>query len=756
MAQGGLWGTSTGLDDAGMLMSSVSKTGSNYQLQSTALTPDGKGNGYLILASSAQVNADDKGHVFFNQHLTDNNNKNMSGTQWQISSVQGKTNVYTIKCANQGTLFEGSHYLTAIDDDSVEPSTAADGENSQWQFVTLAQLKDDFLKATGASVNTPVPASFMLKDAGFFVGHSQLTNWSLSGKAISLDTNHSDDSHSYDAKGSQLETKTKNLLPVDANETGTKTQYIYTVVCRQSNSDKNNPTFIMRSFEPLFDLTTLNAKLELEPGDSRRIDCTEYGHDHTWKDRNQVITLTSINEIPMGYTYHIGNGYVFTKTKLDTTNDGGGEDLDANNGIAITTESGNDKYWQRPYGKYWTANIHGESGTVSQTITPIRKGWYRVKCKGMSNDGSGYLFAYAGTKNTNDTDKYKTAAFVSPETQPSTYALASSIINIGITYEKSVIVYVEDNETLTFGAEVASGKHESWTCFDSFSLEYCGEGNDLIVDEGQEAIGYLNAQTDNTNNQTLRLKRALKTNQWNSIVLPVSLNSTQVKSAFGTNTKLAKLAHAVDNRIFFVSVDLSGDDGMEAGTLYIINPENAMPTKQKKILHRDITTYPNVEVEDYYTINQVSFTSTVEANVANDVIEEGASTDDPGMQMVGTYIYLNNSDKKDHAIPAKSYFLSNGHWMYTTSGVWSVKGLRGWIETGKKEQTSSKNIIFNIDGVDEEEVSTGIDGLFVDGVQTDISAPKSGIYSISGQKMSGTTSLPKGIYIVNGRKMIVK
>ena len=92
--------------------------------------------------------------------------------------------------------------------------------------------------------------------------------------------------------------------------------------------------------------------------------------------------------------------------------------------------------------------------------------------------------------------------------------------------------------------------------------------------------------------------------------------------------------------------------------------------------------------------------------------------------------------------------------MYATNGINKVKGLRGWIETGIGN--TSKSLIFNIDGVDEEEVSTGIDGLFVNGAETNTSISKTGVYSLSGQKISDNINLPKGIYIVNGRKMIVK
>ena len=102
--------------------------------------------------------------------------------------------------------------------------------------------------------------------------------------------------------------------------------------------------------------------------------------------------------------------------------------------------------------------------------------------------------------------------------------------------------------------------------------------------------------------------------------------------------------------------------------------------------------------------------------------------------MVGTYVNIPQTADADNPIPAKSYVLSGGKWIYATNGVNKVKGLRGWIETGIGN--TSKSLIFNIDGV------------------TSIS--KTGVYSLSGQKISDNTNLPKGIYIVNGRKMIVK
>ncbi|MGM9714291.1 MAG: hypothetical protein ACI3Y5_09315, partial [Prevotella sp.] len=670
LTQSGIWGTSTGVDDSGLLMNAISKKSSGvYQFQSTL------NSGYLILASSGDVNPDDKGHMFFDQKST------FSGTSWTVTKVSETENIYTIQCQNPGELYKNYYYITANkDDDSVEPTASADDDYSKWMFVSLKTLKEEFDNATGADVNNPVPASFFIYDAGFYINNDNSTKWTVGSSALSKAAV----SNSYNSNGTAITipSKSDNLLPTDA--------------------------------------------------------------------------YNSSNALGSTYVYHIGNGYVHVKLGTQTDDDPGGTVLKEDQSLLSNSADYDSKYWHRPFGRYWTANIHGKSGKISQTISITRKGWYKVTCYGMSTDGKGYLFA-SGDNTTTIGDKYSTSNFVIPEETPDTYVKASYMLITNPTkYEQSVTVFVNENGTLTFGAEVTDGGETAWTCFDSFSLVYCGEGDlDLIIDETQTSVDYINAQTSDNYNQTLRLARTLNTNQWNSFVLPVNLNAGQVKTAFGGDTKLAQLDGAEGNRIYFklVSLDDNEATAIAAGQLYIINPQIAISSGDE-VKHRDEKYSNSVKTSQYYTINQVTFKSTdaLKKATVEKNFQLGASTDGQ-MRMAGTYVSLTKTDNVN-PIPAGSYVLSGGHWYYAVNGVNKVSGLRGWIET--KAETGSKNLIFNIDGVDEEEVSTGIDGIYVDGVQTNTSAPKSGIYSISGQKMSGTASLPKGLYIVNGRKMIVK
>lgn len=450
------------------------------------------------------------------------------------------------------------------------------------------------------------------------------------------------------------------------------------------------------------------------------------------------------------YTYYIGNGYNMAKKVLKED-----EVFTFEDGSPV--EDGG-TYYQKLFGGYWTANIHGTEGSISQQITPRRIGWWKVSAKGFSNDGTGYLFAYAEKTNQNNTDKYQVQPFNKVDIKTAgidTYVKASKYLNT--TESQSVTVYVgAEDEILTFGAYIQNGKADSWTCFDDFTLAYLGKGElNLIIDETNEDIANINGQMIPDKNQTLRLTRSFKTDKWNSFVLPVNLTAQQVKTAFGADTKLSALHHTSPDgkRIFFEKVDLRVDDNVaiEAGKLYIIKPQNAMPTGQD-VKTREFTDGTKItSSKSYYTINQVALTS----DNLPEVVETGVvgSVEDSGIKMVGTYVYQKSTD--GHSIPAYSYILSDGIWYYHTAGVKNVKGLRGWIQTGKSE--SAAGVKFVINGVEEGEVTA------IEGIESSMEVSKrinSNIYNLNGQLVRSNSvsaeGLDKGIYIIGGKKVVVK
>ena len=83
-----------------------------------------------------------------------------------------------------------------------------------------------------------------------------------------------------------------------------------------------------------------------------------------------------------------------------------------------------------------------------------------------------------------------------------------------------------------------------------------------------------------------------------------------------------------------------------------------------------------------------------------------------------------------------------------------VKGLRGWLETGKDAPAGVK---FVINGVEEGEVTA------IEGIESSMEVSKrinSNIYNLNGQLVRSNSvsaeGLDKGIYIIGGKKVVVK
>lgn len=751
LTQGGSWGTAAVVAGDGIRFRGLTKSGSSY-IFNTPLQP----NSVMILSTG---NSTKNPYYFFLDQTR------MDIYTFTVASVTGESNVYTISAeqtnANQGVA-KGTYYIS-VDADGNCKAVALDEDdnNRKWMFVTLDEIKNNFDNTEGTEAN-PAYAPHLLSDAGFYRENGSVSSWKL-GEKRSTDVGNyyiysvndegaiTGTSIGYDENHSNNDYK-NGLKPSDAlgRTITTPAMYKYIVRCTYNTilgTDYHDIT--VNSETSLYDLT--------EKGESVPISGYACGKTHILGISSQTITLDNITSASTtttgGYTYHVGNGYNMYKTS--------GQQTFEDDNIY------NNTHYQEPFGGYWTANIHGTKGSISQQITPGRKGWWKVSAKGFSNDGKGNLFAYAKTTGQTNTDKYQVQPFNTVDIEAEgidTYVKASKYLNN--TESQSVTVYVDETDNLIFGAYIQNGKADSWTCFDDFTLAYLGKGElNLIIDEENEEIANINDQMIPDKNQTLRLTRSFKTNQWNSLVLPVKLTAQQVKTAFGADTKLSYLHEtSLDGkRIFFEKVDLSVDDAdaIEAGKLYIIKPQNAMPTGQN-VKERTFENRTKITSSDsYYTINQVSL---IKSDLTADVEETDfvPSTEDNGIKMVGTYVKKGTAVAGGtQAIPAYSYILgtpkdeTDSKWYYTTVAVNNVKGLRGWIQTGKSE--SAAGVKFVINGVEEGEVTA------IEGIENSMEVSKrinSNIYNLNGQLVRSNSvsaeGLDKGIYIIGGKKVVVK
>lgn len=443
-----------------------------------------------------------------------------------------------------------------------------------------------------------------------------------------------------------------------------------------------------------------------------------------------------------------------------------------------------DKY-TRVYGSYWNASIRNlgnntnANGTVSQKVTTLKKGWYKVSCDGFFSPGTGSgmkASLFANVDNTTDgrsnvsamlnifgneftydqtdlTKIYKTADANAGTESP--YVKAAKLFETG-SYNNSILVYVPaDGAKLNVGIKVEdSYKPLDWTVFDNFQLKYCGD-NDMILDESQASIAYLNKQgLQTTNAYTLILKRTLTPGQWASITLPVNLTAAQFKTAFGDQAKLSTFEgqdNALKLRLRFKTVDLSNDNAvvLKANTLYIMKTTRAA-TVATGSYEKTLSDNTKLTISaPYYTINNV-----VPANLTpSETFKEAAkasSTVNGTVQFCGSFV------SKNSFIPAQSYVIGakDGKWYYTNKAL-NVKGFRSWIEVNGS--TPAKALSIFVDDEDVTGLVTGIEGI---GVAADGSAVKTPVYNLQGQKVAENDSqlntLPAGVYIVNNKKVFVK
>lgn len=441
--------------------------------------------------------------------------------------------------------------------------------------------------------------------------------------------------------------------------------------------------------------------------------------------------------------------------------------------------------YTRVYGSYWNASIRNlgnntnANGTVSQKVTTLKKGWYKVSCDGFFSPGTGSgmkasLFANVdgttdGRSNvsamlntfgkeftydqTDLTETYNSAKAIAGTESP--YVKAAKLFEEG-KYNNSILVYVPaDGAKLNVGIKVEdSYKPLDWTVFDNFQLKYCGD-NDMILDEDQTSLGYLNQQgLLTTNAYTLILKRKLTPGQWASITLPVDLTAAQFKTAFGDQAKLSTFVgqDAVKTlRLNFKSVDLSNDNDvvLKANTLYIMKTTRAANVTTGSYT-KNLQPHGSLTVQaPYYTINNV-----VPANLTpSETFKEAAkasSTVNGTVQFCGSFV------SKTGFIPAKSYVIGakDGKWYYTNKAL-DVKGFRSWIEVNGS--TPAKALSIFVDDEDVTRTVTGIEGI---GVAADRNAVKTPVYNLQGQKVADNDSqldtLPAGVYIVNNKKVFVK
>ena len=470
--------------------------------------------------------------------------------------------------------------------------------------------------------------------------------------------------------------------------------------------------------------------------------------------------------------------------------------------------------YQRHLGKFYCASIKSNRGIVYQDVTVKLAGTYVVECKGFSTTDKAALVAGVlnpnyGTNNEpmmiggvlNSTKLSQTSNMTADE-QTRLHIGEMNMDYAGkefyehSKYTNSVIVVVPQSAikngsaTIRLGVMVGSQTETAaqtgeWTVFDDFRLLYASKNTeaDLILDEDRTDLKYLLDVDDLLQNKTLRLNKTFELHKWNTFVLPVSLTLKQLRDAFGSNTRLAELDVLTESGIQFQSVKLDdktdNDVVLQAYKPYLIIPEKgrldnkqvytaefvnagtgagAQTIKVGIAANHYIIPKVSLSVDDLKNINQKTWATTVSTSndgkmeaygtlartfgTVNDNVENGYQFENNGQIITG----------RDDLIG--SYFFDNGKMYHSDS---RVRGLRGFSCWFKPVNGKSQNAQFTLDGVTQSG-TTALDDIFADGEQP-VSRFAQGVYNLNGQLVkqgNSTAGLPSGLYIVNGKKCIVR
>lgn len=250
---------------------------------------------------------------------------------------------------------------------------------------------------------------------------------------------------------------------------------------------------------------------------------------------------------------------------------------------------------------------------------------------------------------------------------------------------------------------------------------------------------------------------------WNAITLPMDVYGSQITETFGEDAKLCKLEGVNTqnkNQILFTPVDLTdySKPAIERGGCYLICVTNAPDPESEYGEGKEYSFIVKSEGDAVESTN-MKFPYGNIYNIEGVSCPEGMLTPaentvevtKDGRTLSYTYFYHRPGEKQgDTPVPAGSYVMSGGK-MYHLPQAWD--GLLGtcWYITDLT--TSSNSKVMAIEG---EGGTTDINGIV-----TEVPGDKAmeGVYNINGQKVADGTSLeglPKGIYIVNGKKHVVK
>ena len=255
-------------------------------------------------------------------------------------------------------------------------------------------------------------------------------------------------------------------------------------------------------------------------------------------------------------------------------------------------------------------------------------------------------------------------------------------------------------------------------------------------------------------NLTMYFQRSFVEGEWNSLIMPVNLTKAQFDEAFGSDAKLAKANKVYDsNGNLVIGFSLVEEDKDNANSAYLAANTPYIIKITKTALKGAITIDAGTISGDIYKVDNSlaagGVTFTYDDTKATNPIEQNFPVDQAittkwgmtDLKFIGSYD--NHQD-----LEAGNYIWNNGKLYLTKNNHW-MKGYRCWlVPTWSGSATGNAKLL-----------SFG----FGNGETTGINMPSmvnttgsTKVYNLNGQRVDNMLGVQPGIYIVNGKKVVVK
>jgi hypothetical protein len=235
------------------------------------------------------------------------------------------------------------------------------------------------------------------------------------------------------------------------------------------------------------------------------------------------------------------------------------------------------------------------------------------------------------------------------------------------------------------------------------------------------------------------VRRTIKGDTWSTICLPFAMTKDQLVEAFGENVFLAEFKSTeVDGDVLKVNFERTDlEEGLEANHPYCIYSGNALSEFEVK----NVLVSPDEEAAQLFVDNGKSGRQKVEYGYFHGTLKYSE-----------TYLPEEDGDCLLYLLDNKFYYNEQSIWMNAFRGYFELYDFTpefGESIIGEDGSQAVNNAIFTIDGE-----ATAIEGMNFKVITT------GDVYNVNGMYMGRAedvmSTLPRGIYVINNKKVVVK